>query len=923
MKMVDKKSGAIVDVPDDKAQAAYMSGQFGVPKGAELPVVTEGGNVGTVAPKDAGKAFDAAARVADEPEYRAAQNEAKFGGVAGTAKATGLGAARGLAGSFGVPLDAAAVSLAGTGVVDARHEIDPYAGERTVSGADVARESLRGYQEAHPYASAAGELAGIAGAGYLGGGILGRVGAGAEALGGAALRGAAEGGVLGGIGSVNEAALGDTDLTASKVMAAVGHGALIGGALGEGLHLGAESAAGVRDRFGRWVGSLRPGDIDAVAERHFGFVPEGLGDKVRAGVAKLREGGISEGYSKVASAVSGHDAEDIARFTALTPEGAEARRIGVFDAPKIQEEAERAVRRHVDELMASGDLVSAEARGGLKASYVDGSVRRGNESEVQNFATKRMQTLIEGAEGQLGQEMAPSMLKSVETVSKLAYRAQEAIATGDNAAAFIALDNVKRGVQRLTSTGYRSFRAIADPVDQLNAKRTVAWLDGAAQDLRRGLEDTSVWGKAADDQRQINAAWTRQIDASKRFHKALTTEVGRDPSNPYIEMRGADPAKVSGYVKNLTNPNNDLTHKAVKDFVGSTSELSDAISKAYDLPADKVAEVARVKAAAGSFESTIGKAEKSLVTANQYQKLLEGPDSGSVAGALGTIGGVVGGLPGGILGTVAGAAMNAARRPGKVIAQMAAIERLSSKVDSEITREVSSFLSGGKLKGKPPAPASVEFLDGKGGQRKTFVSKVKEIQRLAANKEELLGNVEGFTKQFGDAAPNVAAALTEAAIKGVDYLARTAPPGFTPRPEALAWGIEEEPLYTDSEMREWARRAAVVNSPLEAVKSMKRKMLTPEEADALKNVHQPIFEQLQREFQKQRIEKPGNMPFGQALQVELMFDVPLNRSLEPGFMRTVQQSFAVPESKPPRPPSGPPSKWVTSTASQADAIRGA
>jgi hypothetical protein len=533
-----------------------------------------------------------------------------------------------------------------------------------------------------------------------------------------------------------------------------------------------------------------------------------------------------------------------------------------------------------------------------------------------------MQSLIEGAEAQLGQEMAPSMVKATETVSKLAYRAQEAIAAGDNAATFIALDNVKRGIQKLTSTGYRSLRAIADPVDQLNAKRTVAWLDGAAQDLRRGLEDNAVWGKAADDQRAINAAWTKQIDASKRFHKALTTEVGRDPNNPYIDIRGADPAKVSSYVRNLTNPNNDLTHQAVRDFVGSTKDLSEAISKAYDLPPEKVAEVARVKDSAGAFESTINKAEKTLVTANQYQKLLEGPEAGSVAGALGTIGSVVGGLPGGILGTVAGAAMNAARHPGKVIAQIAALERLSSKVDGEISSGVRGFFSGGAPKKLGP-PASVTMLEGKGGPRKTFEAQVKEVQRLSANPEELLGNVESFTGQFGDSAPNIATALTAAALKGAQYLAQTAPPGFTPRPEALEWGLEEPPLYTDAEMREWARRAAVVNNPLEAVRSMKRKMLTTEEVDALKQVHAPIFQELQRQFRQQRIERPGSMSYGQQLQIELMFGVPLNRSLEPDFMRTVQQSFAVPEPPKPHPPSGPPSKWIQNTASTADALRGA
>lgn len=914
MKLVDRKTGALVDIPDNQAQAAFMSGKFGVPKGSAMPVKVAGLDAGTVDAKDAAAAFHDGARAANEGEFRKAQQAARYGGVGGAIEAGAVGAARGAAGAFGVPLDQVAVGAAELGdqigLTHARQEIDPYQGARSVSTADDMRARLAGLQEQHGVASTLGELGGMAATLATGGGVMGRVGAAAEELGGvggkflgSVARNAAEGAYMGGIGGANEAALGpDHEAIASKVMAGMGHGAIVGGALGGALHLGTEALAGARDKLGRWASTVRPQDIEKVAEGQFGHAPKGLGEK------------IQETYARMSSAASGKDEGLIRKFTELSPEGAEARRIAVFDAPKIQEEAERAVRKHIDELMSSGDLVAAEARGGLKADYVKKAVARGNEAEVQGFASSKIGSILEGAQAQLDAEMAPTMLKSVETTSKLAYAAQEAIAGGDNAAAFVALDNMKRGVQRLTSTGYRSLRAIADPVDQLNAKRTVAWLDGVAADLRSSLEDQKLWGKAAIDQREINAAWTKQIDASKRFHRSLTTEVGRDPANPYIELRGADPAKVSSYVKNLTNPNNDLTHKAVRDYVESTGELADAIGRSYDLPADKLAEVGRVKDAASSFKGAIDKAENSLVTANQYQQLMGGPEAGTVAGALGTVGGIVGGLPGGILGTVAGGAMNTAKQPARVIAQMAALERITSSVDNDIARGVKSFLSGGKeaaTKALEPA-ASVEMLAGKGGPRKVFESKVKEIQQLAGNKEELLARTQSFTSQFSEAAPNVATALTAATIKGVDYLAKHAPPGFQQRPEALEWGIKEEPLYTDAEMREWSRRAAVVNDPREVLRSMKKKMLTPEEVDALKEVHQPIFQQMQREFKRQAIEKPQKFNYSQSLQIELTFGTPLTRTLDPDFMKAVQASFAVQETKP-----RPRSNGVTGVTSRA------
>jgi hypothetical protein len=75
----------------------------------------------------------------------------------------------------------------------------------------------------------------------------------------------------------------------------------------------------MRDRFGRWVSSLRPKDIEKIAEGHFGYAPEGLGEQVQ------------KSYAKLAGAASGKDADIIERFTALTPEGAEARRVVVAE----------------------------------------------------------------------------------------------------------------------------------------------------------------------------------------------------------------------------------------------------------------------------------------------------------------------------------------------------------------------------------------------------------------------------------------------------------------------------------------------------------------------------------------------------------------------------------------------------------------
>lgn len=808
MQLVDRRTGQLVDVPDPDVQKAFQSGLFGLPKGARLPVSTPG-VIGTVDAKDAAQALATGSTVPTTETFHKAQMEARYGDAAGTAGAAAAGLLRGAGEAVGVPTDP---FLANIGALATPNFFE---GERNM------RERLQAYKDLHPVASIGGELGGLVAATALSGGEapLARLGAAAEAGGGLIARGAAEGAAIGGINAVNESALGDTDLTASKLVAGMGEGALFGGALGAGFQGLGLATREARAAGGRFLAKLAPADVERVAEKTFGYAPEGLGQKVQ------------RFYAKAASAVSGKDPELVAKFTDLSPEGAEARRIGVFDAPKIQEEAERGIRTNLDEMLRSGDLVTAEARGSLKADYVAKAVRKGNVAETTAFAENQLGRLIEGADAELthADGVAPQMVKPLETVSRAAYRAQEAVASGDNARIFVELDNVKRAVQKLTSTGYRSVPNIADPLEQIQARRTVDWMRGAAEDLRTSLEREDLWGKAAADQREINAAWTKQIDASQRFHKALTTETVRNPDNPYVRLRGADPAKVASYVRNLTNPNNDLTHQAVRDYVESTQNVAKAISKAYDLPPDKVAEVAKVARATEQFGSHIQRAEKALVTANQYEALTKGGGD-SLAGLASAVGFAAGGLPGGAVGSLVGAVAH----PGRTVAQLAAIERMVTKVDARIGSSLRSFFRGGSS----ARPALHEAATPEGFDRtvKLLSEAVDADGKITPAGAAKIGDALG---DLHEGAPKIATSAAATMARVLTFLASKLPPAMRD-PNDMFPG-DEPALVSDTERETFARYFTAATNPTSVFEHMAHGDVTPEEAEALKACHLPLY----------------------------------------------------------------------------------
>lgn len=216
-----------------------------------VPVRLEDGTVGTVPESELGQALESGGEQVTPQEFHEAKIQAEYGDASGEVAAGSLGALRGL--TFGLS-DAAITEFA-----------------------PETREHIAALKEANPGASMAGEVAGaVAPALYTGGSSairgLGVIPRGASALGGLAergtaalvgegatgilgraaqrglalgARGAVEGGIYGAGHEISEAALGDYQVTAEKLLAGAKGGALAGLALGGGLGAleGAGSAA--------------------------------------------------------------------------------------------------------------------------------------------------------------------------------------------------------------------------------------------------------------------------------------------------------------------------------------------------------------------------------------------------------------------------------------------------------------------------------------------------------------------------------------------------------------------------------------------------------------------------------------------------------------------------------------------------------
>lgn len=858
-----------------------------------VAVVSPQGKVQTVPREQLGDAEGQGYRAATRKEYDTAHTD-----VVDAAGAAVLGAGRGYVPGY----DAAVIKIAGA------------------LGADeeAARRELNYSKDTNPLASAGGEVLGSLAQVYmLPGGAASAEATAASNLGRAAQRAAgivprafAEGAAMGLQSRFSEDVLGNHELVAENYLAAGLQSGLLGAFLGAGFAAAggriADAISGTAGRgasraerageaiertsarlsgdierganeLGKKAGDFTGKDIEKLAEREFGYSADGLGERVRKKLVDWSSG------------FSGRDRKAIDDLTALTPEGKEARRIVAFDSEKELEATMREFRKSGDEMLRSNRLTMEEFRGELKTEKIAKAVARGNEETVAATTRKQLEAILDVVDGELNHAagVAPQSVKSLESISRTVYAElgalEAAVAKGEgiNEAAFIALDRSKRDVQAWVSGGYNGASRIADPFEKRLAQRSVETLDRTQNALRGTLEDASLWGKAADIQKAINADWTIQIDASKRFNQALTTEIGRDPANPFMQLRGVDPAKADTYARGLLNPNADLTHKAVRDYVDSTERLAKTLRENVDLPPAKMAEVERIIASAGAFRKSVDRAEKTLTLTNQYKALVE-RNSDGFAGLMGTLGLGVGGPLGGAVGLAAGTLAN----PGRAVAQMAALERMGTKLDERFGSGIKAFLSGSE-KAKAAADAASE-----GVQKVTAKSAETMVHALRAatrSPAAVTARIAESLRDVQEVSPKVAQAAAVTMTRAAIHMQTLLPQTRTASGNPFGPG-KEQPLRA-SELAKVRPMLEVLQDPGVVADALHRGQVSREHVRALAAIFPQRYARMQAQVRELGMQEQPELSEQKLVALSILFGVPASAQMKPETVRGFQETF--------------------------------
>ena len=709
-------------------------------------------------------------------------------------------------------------------------------------------------------------LAGLAeGAGTAVGGVVRGTGSSLLRRGaGTVARLATEGAIEGTVGEagrmITEEALGDPGLTAEAVLARLGSGALLGGATGGVLGLG---GAGVGEAF-RASRRAMSGAADLLTRTWRDTVGTELSPTV----------------ARTWAMVSGADPEDLGRVLSMTADGRRIRSLG-SRGDAVFDDGTREVSRSLDAVERARAHASDFWSRGLKRDQV-----------LSRIATGRlMDQATAGAEAitsaraltrrvfDLPGDYAPGTSGLMRRIDQVLEARESSIARaltgGDSPASaaeiFTALDEFKREVGRLRTNRNIVGTAAAGPLDELY------------EGLRTTLERTDLWGEAADMQRAVNEAFTRELSSRRAFVRRFLGGDGmRDDVDPFRALATSDTRVINSFLRQAGTVANETAEGTFEQTLQSTRELLRVMDDALDLPANVRRDVAAGLAASDGAISTFNRVRADAADLNQWRRVMSANDSTART----VMAAATGGFAAGPLGA---ALASAAASPSVAVRALGTVERLASGAGDQITDAVRAFVRGSATaatRAATEAARRARIAATMGAT--TYQERVRELEEAQRNPrraaEELARRVDGL-----ESAPALRSAILATAARGRAYLEQVRPRPRTPpgqiRPDAGA-------LPSAEEMSRFLRIARAVDSPLSILSDLRDGDLTPEAVEALRQVHPRLYEEIRGAVIRELAQSGASISYDRRIALGVLFNAPTDPALTPQAIALNQSLYA-------------------------------
>lgn len=886
MQMIDRQ-GAVHEIPEEKVQEAFQTGQYGFTKGTSLPISTATGTLGRIDAKYAAQAFAEQSRLLMPEEVKHAEREEKYGsGLGNAAAAAGEGYARGLTLDQS---DTAAIALA-----------------RMLHGEQAAndvREHLAGEKEANPWASGLSEAAGMAtpflvpgGAAVEGAELAARGAQGARVVaegaeGARALAGAAEGGA-----AVAEGAAG---LEASARAAAETNRAA---QLGQGIGA-ATRAAGILPRAVSGVGGLTEKAIASIVGTDAsGFVARTAQRIAAKGGAAAVEGALYSEADQIDEAVLGNEELNGEKMVAAATHGA---------------------------LLAGGG-VGLLTGGGSLAREVAG----------------RMSPAMEKLAGWQAWKAASPAKKFSEKALKRAGGPAE---VGARVVRLGVLENASNVEELLANTDRVAFKEVGPALAEAmgtKANLTLGEVDKIFAEAEEKLQGKALHGNILATVRKaraevMGALAPEAANTAAKVH--MPTELTPEELQKFAQQGVlSNPAKMEAagleftagmqVRRKATAPTIETVAKATMDteipvakLIEQRRAIQDAVYRGVktndaSLPVEELRDISRQlgelendtidrasrAAGTGPTKEELQKLRRDYQALMLYREALQNSNSKyatnrnlSLTDYMLATGAIASGHP---IGAVAALGHKVLRERGNAWAArtidkmrtLGAIERATSQVDRNVERGLTGFFS--RDAGARPTRILPRALAKQGGEG-DYEKRVQAVAHATAYADHHADSINRVASAISAHAPNIARNFERSSLAVTSHLAKEVPQGHIPS-SAIAPHLEE-PRVSEMQKSQFNRTFDMAHDPVGTTfDRLNRGMLTKSDVINLQSMYPALYGDIRQKAITELGSQTKKLTFDKRMQIGLLLDLPAEQAIEPLFIKTMQTTFA-PEEKAP------------------------
>ena len=412
-----------------------------------------------------------------------------------------------------------------------------------------------------------------------------------------------------------------------------------------------------------------------------------------------------------------------------------------------------------------------------------------------------------------------------------------------------------------------------------------------AQDLKGKLEDTDVWGRAGQRQKDFNAAVSDYLPKLKDFESKFTTKLAD-------EGRLVDPGKVASFVRGIGKPNAEIRSSVLDKFLEASEQMKKEVGKIHQSlgVTDSIPESPLSMTKAAMKEPTLGA---------QAADTLLGKIIGEGSGLGATVGGIFGHREGfGVLGAMFGAhvlgPMFKSVLPGitKAIINASKMSAPGFKAAVDYATEVS--------RGQALLDRGVKALFSESNRAITNETvSDSERRKLEKHLDAIKMNPQAYLNQqthLSHYLPDHEMAVAQASSGAASYLAALKP--AIERPAPLDSPQPPSP-FAEAKYR---NALNIAQNPAIILNKVKEGTLTAEDLQHIGSMYPSLYRGLQQKITSElaaKLSKGASIPYKTRIGLSTFMAQPMDSTFTPAAIMKAQQVQAFPLTAPQNPQGSP------------------